>query len=94
MNSCIIILLPIPPLLTCPLSTCLLPSFAAVRFQADNWNKYRNMCAKEIGTKMKRKDPVGDDDSLSQEIIDKLHAQTLLAEDLKVGYNLCCSNYF
>ena len=47
------------------------------------------MCAKEIGSKMKRKDPIGDDDTISQEIMDKLHAQTLAAEDLKVGSDWC-----
>jgi seryl-tRNA synthetase len=41
------------------------------------------MCAKEIGSKMKRKEPIGDDDTISQEIMDKLQAQALTSEDLK-----------
>ena len=45
------------------------------------------MCAKEIGSKMKQKEPIGDDDSISEEIMDKLHAQTLTVEDLRVRIN-------
>ncbi|CAI8034420.1 Serine--tRNA ligase, cytoplasmic [Geodia barretti] len=41
------------------------------------------MCAKEIGSKMKRKEPIGDGDTISQEIMDKLQAQALTSEDLK-----------
>ena len=46
------------------------------------------MCAKEIGSKMKRKEPIGDDDTISQEIMDKLQAQALTSEDLKVSSKL------
>ena len=53
-----------------------------VRFQLDNWNKLRNICAKEIGQKMKKKEPVGDDDSLPEEIVKKL--DSLTAEDIRV----------
>lgn len=53
-----------------------------VRFQTDNWNKLRNLCSKEIGAKMKRKEAVGEDDSLPGEITAKL--DSLTAEDLKV----------
>ena len=56
-----------------------------VRFQADNWNKLRNMCAKEIGTKMKKKEPVGEDDSVPQEVADKVHNQSITAEDVRVS---------
>lgn len=31
-----------------------------LRHKADNFNKLKNMCSKEIGEKMKRKEPVGD----------------------------------
>ena len=55
---------------------------AAVRFQTDNWNKLRNLCSKEIGAKMKRKEAVGEDDSLPGEVTAKL--DSLTAEDLKV----------
>ena len=53
-----------------------------MRFQADNWNKLRNLCSKEIGAKMKRKEAVGEDDSLPSEITAKLDSIT--AEDLRV----------
>ena len=59
---------------------------ATVRFQTDNWNKLRNLCSKEIGAKMKRKEAVGEDDSLPGEITAKL--DSLTAEDLKVCW-LC-----
>ena len=61
-----------------------------VRFQADNWNKYRNMCAKEIGSKMKRKEPIGDDDTIPQELVDKLHHQAITVEDLRVRFEAYC----
>jgi seryl-tRNA synthetase len=32
------------------------------RFEADNWNKLKNMASKAIGEKMKAKEPVGDSD--------------------------------
>ena len=56
-----------------------------VRYQADNWNKFRNICAKEIGMKMKRKEPVGDDDSVSQELLDKMVKQTIIADEIRVS---------
>lgn len=55
-----------------------------LRYQADNWNKFRNMCAKEIGAKMKRKEAIGDDESVPPEVVDKLHNQTITAEDMRV----------
>ena len=57
-----------------------------VRFLADNWNKLRNMCTKEIGAKMKRKEPVGEDENLSQEVKDKLQDQSISAEDVRVSF--------
>ena len=57
-----------------------------VRFQLDNWNKLRNICAKEIGQKMKEKELVGDDDSLPEEIVKKL--DSLTAEDIRVCVNV------
>ena len=37
--------------------------------QADNWNKLKNMVSKAIGEKMKKKEPVGDSDSLEESIV-------------------------
>ena len=54
-----------------------------MRFQLDNWNKLKNVCSKEIGGKMKRKEPVGEDASLTQEITDKL--DSLTTENLRVS---------
>jgi len=34
-----------------------------LRFQADNWNKLKNLCSKTIGLKMKKKEPVGENDA-------------------------------
>ena len=62
--------------------------WSAVRYQADNWNKFRNMCAKEIGTKMKRKEPIGEDESVPPEVLDKLHNQTITAEDMRVSVSI------
>lgn len=31
-----------------------------LRHKADNWNKLKNICSKEIGEKMKKKEPQGD----------------------------------
>ena len=42
------------------------------------------MCAKEIGSKMKRKEPLGEDDSVPQDVLDKLQDQSLTSEDLRV----------
>ncbi len=49
----------------------------------DNWNKLRNICSREIGTKMKKKEPVGSDDTLPEGIAEKL--DSLTAELLRVG---------
>ena len=45
------------------------------------------MCAKEIGSKMKRKEPIGGDEPVPQSVIDKLHDQAITAEDLRVSVN-------
>merc|ERR1712223_1566773 len=42
------------------------------RFDADQFNKLKNMASKVIGEKMKRKEAIGDDDSLPEEISTKL----------------------
>merc|ERR1712076_25459 len=52
------------------------------RFDADNWNKLKNLASKVIGEKMKRKEPQGDDDTLSDEIKSKL--AELTKEDLEL----------
>jgi len=48
-----------------------------VRFQADNWNKLKNMASKAIGEKMKKKEPVGDDDTLSDDLVKSLENLSL-----------------
>ncbi|KAJ8257279.1 hypothetical protein GJAV_G00183900 [Gymnothorax javanicus] len=49
------------------------------RFTADNLNKVKNLCSKTIGEKMKRKEPVGEDDCLPEEAKD---LESLTAEAL------------
>ncbi|KAJ8379095.1 hypothetical protein AAFF_G00231000 [Aldrovandia affinis] len=51
------------------------------RFIADNLNKVKNLCSKTIGEKMKKKEPVGDDDSIPEDAhnLDALTADTLSA---------------
>ena len=46
------------------------------------------MCAKEIGSKMKRKEPIGEDVSVPPEVVDKLHDQTITAEDVRVSVHI------
>ncbi|CAO2599758.1 Serine--tRNA ligase, cytoplasmic [Lemmus lemmus] len=55
------------------------------RFRADNLNKLKNLCSKTIGEKMKKKEPVGDDESVPEDVLDfdELTADTLAA--LKVS---------
>jgi len=43
-----------------------------LRFDADNWNKLKNLCSKTIGSKMKNKEPVGDGNEISNEIANDL----------------------
>ncbi|XP_067913326.1 serine--tRNA ligase, cytoplasmic isoform X1 [Heterodontus francisci] len=49
------------------------------RFRADNLNKLKNLCSKTIGEKMKKKEPVGDNDALPQRTqnLDDLNAEIL-----------------
>uniref|UniRef100_A0A3B5LEC9 serine--tRNA ligase n=1 Tax=Xiphophorus couchianus TaxID=32473 RepID=A0A3B5LEC9_9TELE len=51
------------------------------RFSADNLNKAKNLCSKSIGEKMKKKEPVGDDESVPEEAqnLEDLTAETLSA---------------
>ncbi|XP_037355182.1 serine--tRNA ligase, cytoplasmic isoform X1 [Talpa occidentalis] len=55
------------------------------RFRADNLNKLKNLCSKTIGEKMKKKEPVGDDESIPENALnlDDLTADTLV--NLKVS---------
>lgn len=52
-----------------------------LRHRADNFNKLKNLCSKEIGEKMKRKEPLGDVDTVPQAIADDL--DNLTSESLK-----------
>ena len=47
------------------------------------------MCSKEIGAKMKRKEPVGENDTLPPEVVGKL--DSLTAEDVRVSivFDIC-----
>jgi len=47
------------------------------RFEADNWNKLKNMASKVIGEKMKKKEPVGDSDSLEDTLVTALGQMSL-----------------
>jgi len=47
-----------------------------LRFQADNWNKLKNLCSKTIGMKMKKKEAVGDSDELPEGLSEKLQELT------------------
>ena len=48
-----------------------------IRFEADNWNKLKNMASKAIGEKMKKKEPVGDSDSLEDSLVEALSGLSL-----------------
>lgn len=51
-----------------------------LRFQADLWNKLKNLCSKTIGEKMKKKEAVGEDDALPNDVkenLEKLTAEAL-----------------
>ena len=53
-----------------------------LRHEADNYNKLKNVCSKEIGLKMKSKEPVGpDDQAVPPEVAEKL--VDLTGDDLK-----------
>ncbi|XP_076313604.1 seryl-tRNA synthetase isoform X1 [Tachypleus tridentatus] len=47
-----------------------------LRYSLDNWNKLKNLCSKEIGTKMKNKEPIGESDELTNNVINKLSELT------------------
>jgi len=47
-------------------------SWRQARFEADNWNKLKNMASKVIGEKMKKKEPQGDSDSLEETLVSAL----------------------
>lgn len=52
------------------------------RSKADNWNKLKNLCSKEIGDRMKKKEPLGDDgEPVPNEILADL--ETVNADRLK-----------
>lgn len=46
------------------------------RHEADNWNKLKNLASKAIGEKMKKKEALGDDETLPSEIGDNLSGLT------------------
>ena len=52
------------------------------RFLLDQLNKQKNVLSKAIGEKMKKKEPQGDNDAVSDDIVDKL--ASLVIEDLRV----------
>lgn len=52
-----------------------------LRHRADNLNKLKNVCSKEIGEKMKKKEAVDGDDSVSKDILENL--ENLLPNNLK-----------
>uniref|UniRef100_A0A0L8GU00 serine--tRNA ligase n=1 Tax=Octopus bimaculoides TaxID=37653 RepID=A0A0L8GU00_OCTBM len=43
-----------------------------LRFRADHLNKLRNQCNKVVGEKMKKKEPVGDDDSIPENVLNEI----------------------
>lgn len=52
-----------------------------LRHRADNLNKVKNVCSKEIGEKMKKKEPIGDSDVVPDEIANDL--ENLSSDRLK-----------
>ncbi|KAI4504182.1 hypothetical protein M0802_000653 [Mischocyttarus mexicanus] len=52
-----------------------------LRHRADNLNKVKNLCSKEIGEKMKKKEPIGDNDVVPNEISNNL--DNLVSDNLK-----------
>ncbi|XP_015113481.1 serine--tRNA ligase, cytoplasmic [Diachasma alloeum] len=47
-----------------------------LRHRADNLNKLKNVCSKEIGEKMKKKEPVGDDATVPEDLSSNLDGIT------------------
>lgn len=52
-----------------------------LRHKADNLNKLKNVCSKEIGEKMKKKEAVDGDDTVSKDIFENL--ENLIPNNLK-----------
>lgn len=52
-----------------------------LRHKADNLNKLKNVCSKEIGEKMKKKEAVDGDDAVSKDILENL--ENLVPNNLK-----------
>ena len=52
-----------------------------LRHKADNFNKLKNVCSKEIGERMKRKEAVGSDDAIPKDILESL--ENLVLDNLK-----------
>ena len=52
-----------------------------LRHKADNFNKLKNVCSKEIGERMKRKEAVGSDDTIPKDILESL--ENLVLDNLK-----------
>uniref|UniRef100_A0A158Q863 serine--tRNA ligase n=1 Tax=Elaeophora elaphi TaxID=1147741 RepID=A0A158Q863_9BILA len=51
------------------------------RFSADNFNRLINLCSKVIGEKMKKKEPVGNDNTIPTDYLKQL--EVLSADDMK-----------
>ncbi|KRZ26581.1 Serine--tRNA ligase, cytoplasmic, partial [Trichinella pseudospiralis] len=47
------------------------------RYLSDEWNRLKNLCSKEIGEKIKRKEPVDGDSTLPDSLTDKLQKLTV-----------------
>lgn len=52
-----------------------------LRHKADNLNKLKNVCSKEIGEKMKKKEAIDGDDTVSKDILENL--ENLIPNNLK-----------
>ncbi|XP_076638324.1 seryl-tRNA synthetase [Colletes latitarsis] len=52
-----------------------------LRHKADNLNKLKNVCSKEIGERMKRKEAVGNDDNVPKDVLENL--ENLMPDNLK-----------
>lgn len=60
----------------------LMPPWILERFLVDELNKQKNVINKAVGLKMKNKEPLGEDDNVSGDIVEKLASFKI--EDLKV----------
>jgi seryl-tRNA synthetase len=57
-----------------------------VRFEADQWNKVKNLCGRTVGTKKQAKENEGDSEQLPKEFtisLDKLNAELLTTLTIK-----------